>query len=375
MGVQLWTWGLTATLAGFSGPINDGEDKPVGVETKSFGKLPDGGEAKLYTLKNKHGIIVKLTDYGARIVAVEVPDRTGKVANIVLGFDSLDKYVEHTSYFGCTTGRFANRIAKGKFKLDGKEYTLAVNNGPNHLHGGKKGFDRQLWKGEPAAGMSVRFKLRSPDGDEGYPGNLDVTVLYTLNDENELTIDYTAMTDAPTVLNLTNHAYWNLAGAAPDGSVLNHKLELAAEKYVEVDDTLIPTGKLASVTGTPLDFTKPEVVGLRIEKLKEGPKSPGGYDHCFVLKERRIKPELAARIEDPKSGRVLEVHTTEPGVQFYTGNFLDGTPGSGSFQKHAAFCLETQHFPDSPNQKSFPTTELRPGQAFRSTTVHKFSAN
>ena len=375
MSVQPWVWGLTAVLATFGEPRNDGEDKPVGVETKAFGKLPDGGEAKLYTLKNKHGIVVQLTDYGARIVAVEVPDRTGKKANIVLGFDSVEKYVDHASYFGCTTGRYANRIAKGKFMLDGKPYTLAVNNGPNHLHGGKKGFDRQLWKGEPATGMSVRFKLRSPDGDEGYPGNLDVTVLYTLNDDNELTIDYTAMTDAPTVLNLTNHAYWNLAGAAPDGSILDHKLELAAEKYVEPDDTLIPTGKLAPVTGTPLDFTKPEVVGARIEKLKEGPNAPGGYDHCFVLKERRIKPELAARIEDPRSGRVLEVLTTEPGVQFYTGNFLDGSPGSGGFQKHAAFCLETQHFPDSPNQKSFPTTELRPGQAFRSTTVHKFSAN
>jgi aldose 1-epimerase len=375
MGVQLAAWGLAAALAGLDGPAAGKEDKPVGVETTSFGKLPDGGDAKLFTLKNKHGLVVKLTDYGARIVAIDCPDRAGKKANIVLGFDSAEKYVEHTSYFGCTTGRYANRIAKGKFSLDGKEYTLAVNNGPNHLHGGKVGFDRKLWKGEPATGMSVRFTHRSPDGDEGYPGNLDVTVLYTLNDENELTIDYTAMTDAPTVLNLTNHAYWNLAGATANGSILDHKLELAADKYVEPDETLIPTGKLAPVAGTPLDFTKPEVVGARIDKLKEGPGAPGGYDHCYVLKERRIKPELAARIEDPTSGRVLEVHTTEPGVQFYSGNFLDGSPGSGGFQKHAGFCLETQHFPDSPNQKSFPTTELRPGQVFRSTTVHKFSAH
>jgi Galactose mutarotase and related enzymes len=371
MRVQLGTLGLAALMA-FGAAAE--EDKPVGVQTTAFGKLPDGGEAKLFTMKNKNGIVVKLTDYGARIVAVEMPDHSGKVANICLGFDSVEKYVEHTSYFGCTTGRYANRIAKGKFTLDGKEYTLAVNNGPNHLHGGKKGFDRQLWKGEAGPGMSVRFTHRSPDGDENYPGNLDVTVVYTLTDENALTIDYTAKTDKATVLNLTNHCYWNLGGAAPDGSILNHKLELTADKYVEVDSTLIPTGKLPSVMGTPLDFTKPEVVGARIDKLKEGPDAPGGYDHCYVLRERRIKPELAARIEDPKSGRTLEVHTTEPGVQFYTGNFLDGSAGSGGFQKHGAFCLETQHFPDSPNHKEFPSTELRPGQVFRSTTVHKFSA-
>lgn len=374
MGVHLWTVGIATAMTCFGGSKNDGEDKPVGVETTSFGKLPDGGEAKLFTLKNKNGIVVKLTDYGARIVAVEAPDRTGKKANIVLGFDSVDKYVEHTSFFGCTTGRFANRIAKGKFSLDGKEYTLATNNGPNHLHGGKKGFDRQLWTGEPATGMSVRFKLRSPDGDEGYPGNLEVIVLYTLNDDDSLLIAYTATTDAPTVLNLTNHTYWNLAGASHDGSVLKQKLELSADKYVEPDDTLIPTGKLAPVAGTPLDFTKPEVIGARIDKLKEGPNAPGGYDHCYVIvTDKKVRLPQIGRVEDPESGRVLTVSTTEPGVQFYTGNFLDGSAGSGGFQKHAAFCLETQHFPDSPNQKNFPSTELRPGQTYRSWTSYGFS--
>ena len=363
---------LAAALAVMSA---DGEDKPLGVETTSFGKLPDGGEAKLYTLRNKNGLVVKLTDYGARIVAIETPDRAGKMANIVLGFDSLDKYVEHGAYFGCTTGRYANRIAKGKFSIDGKEYTLATNNNANHLHGGKKGFDRYLWKGEPGTGMSVRFTMRSPDGDEGYPGNLDVTVVYTLSDANELSIDYAAKTDKPTVLNLTNHAYWNLAGASPSNDVLKHKLHLNAEKYVEPNAELIPTGKLAPVAETPLDFTKSEVIGARIDKLKVGEGNPGGYDHCYVISTDASdrKPTLAAKVEDPDSGRVMEVRTSEPGVQLYTGNFLDGSAGNGGFNKHGAFCLETQHFPDSPNQKSFPTTELRPGKEFKSKTVHIFS--
>jgi aldose 1-epimerase len=352
----------------------DGEDKPLGVETASFGKLPDGGEAKLYTLKNKNGVVVKLTDYGARIVAVEAPDRTGKKANVCLGFDSVEKYVEHGAYFGCTTGRFANRIAKGKFTLDGKEYTLATNNNAHHLHGGKKGFDRYLWKGEPGKEMSVAFKLRSPDGDEGYPGNLDVTVVYTLSDSNELLIAYTATTDAPTVLNLTNHAYWNLAGASPTSDVLKQRVQLMADKFVEPDKELIPTGNLAPVAGTPLDFTKPEAIGTRIEKLKVGEGNPGGYDHCYVIStDKTERLPLIARVEDPESGRVMEVRTTEPGVQLYTGNFLDGAAVNGGFNKHGAFCLETQHFPDSPNQKSFPSTELRPGKKFQSWTSYAFS--
>lgn len=343
-------------------------------EQKPFGKTKDGKDVTVFTLTNGHGVKVRLIDYGATLISVETPDKAGKSANITLGFPSLAGYLERHPYFGSTVGRYGNRIAGGKFTLDGKEYKLATNNGPNHLHGGQKGFDAVLWKAQPltSGDPAVRFTYTSADGDEGYPGKLDVTVTYTLTHNNELKIDYEAKTDKPTVVNLTNHAYWNLAGAG-SGDILKHELTLAADQYLPIDDTSIPTGKPASVKGTALDFTSPHAIGERIGELKKDPHKTKGYDHCFVLRGQQGKLELAAKVKDPASGRVMEIFTTEPGVQLYCGNFLGGGAGEGGYKQHDAFCLETQHYPDSPNQPSFPTTVLRPGQTFRSTTVHKFS--
>ncbi|MBI3866504.1 MAG: galactose mutarotase [Planctomycetia bacterium] len=347
------------------------------MTNQAFGKLPDGTETKLFSITNAHGVTMKVTDYGATLVAVEAPDRNGKTANVTLGFDSAEKYAAHTSFFGCTTGRFANRIAKGRFTLDGKEYKLATNNGANHLHGGKKGFNQYVWKSERVSGPSnaegVKFSFQSPDGDEGYPGALDVTVTFLLTDKNEVRIEYTATSSKPTVLNLTNHAYWNLAGAG-SGDVLDQKLMIAADSYLAVDDGLIPTGKLTPVKGTHMDFTEPHTIGSRIAETKKGTPNPNGYDHCYVLRSQKGELALAARAEDPKSGRVMEVFTTEPAVQLYAANHLNGEASNGGSKQHWAFCLETQHYPDSPNQPSFPTTVLRPGQTYKSTTVYQFSA-
>jgi len=341
------------------------------ISKKPFGTLEDGSEVTEYTLRNSQGIIVRAIDYGGIITAVETPDRAGATANITLHCDTLDDYLKGHPYFGCIVGRFANRIAGGKFSLDGKEYTLTTNDGPNHLHGGKKGFDKHPWKAETAEtadAASITFRRTSPDGEEGYPGNLTVTVVYTLTDANELRMDYTAETDKPTVLNLTNHAYWNLAGAG-NGDVLGHELVIRADRYLPVDQTLIPLGDPKPVADTPMDFNQPTKIGARISEV------PGGYDHCYVL--TREKPEglaLCARVVEPKSGRMMEIHTTQPAVQFYSGNFLDGTVrGSGAeYKKHFGFCLETQHYPDSPNKPDYPTTVLRPGQVYRHTTVHRF---
>jgi aldose 1-epimerase len=344
------------------------------VKQESFGTTPDGIETNLFTVSNSHGLTMKLTDYGARLVALEVPDRMGKLANVTLGFNSVDKYITHTAYFGCTTGRYANRIANGRFILQGKEYKLATNTGTSHLHGGVKGFDRQVWRSaipQTKGSAGVMFLLSSRDGDEGYPGKLDVTVTYSLTDDNELEIKYSAITDKPTVLNLTNHAYWNLAGAG-SGDVLGHHMFIAADNYLPVDASLIPTGKLAPVKGTAMDFTEPQSIGSRIAETKKGVPPPGGYDHCYVLRGKKGDLALAARAEDPRSGRVMEVYTTEPAVQFYTGNFLDGGPVNGGHKQHSAFCLETQHYPNSPNQPEFPTTELKPGETYSQTTVYKF---
>lgn len=344
-------------------------------QPQSFGKLDDGTMTHKFVCKNKNGLIVELTDYGARIVAVMAPDRDGELANVALGLDSGPAYAKHSAFFGCTTGRYANRIAKGKFSLNGKTYSLATNNDPNHLHGGLKGFDRQVWKAEPIAttnAVGVKFTHRSPDGDEGYPGTLEIAVTYSLTDDDELKIEYEAQTNQATILNLTNHCYWNLGGAG-SGTVLDHQLTLNADRYVEPDATLIPTGRLLPVQGTPLDFTKTETIGARIAKLKEGEGNPGGYDHCYVINGQPGTLRLAARAYDPKSGRTMEVRTTEPGVQLYTGNFLDGSKTNGGFEQHGAFCLETQHYPDSPNRPEFPTTTLKPGETYRQTTVHKFS--
>ena len=345
------------------------------LDEKIFGRMPDGTPVKLYTLKNPNGVSVGVTEFGAIITEIHAPDRNGKDADVVLGFDNLDRYVKGHPFFGAIAGRVANRIANGRFKLDGKEYTLAKNNGPNHLHGGLKGFDKKVWKSmpRPANGheVSVEFSCFSSDGEEGYPGNLNVTVTYTLTDKNELRIDYKATTDKATPVNLTNHSYFNLAGS---GDVLGHELWLAADSYTPTDEGLIPTGEIKSVKGTPLDFTKPTTLGARYQQT--GLK-PAGYDHNFVLSSGGKSLALAARVVEPKSGRVMEVFTTEPGVQLYTANGLDGSitgVGGVVYPRHGGFCLETQHFPDSINKPTFPSVVLRPGETFKSTTIYKFSA-
>jgi aldose 1-epimerase len=305
-----------------------------------------------------------------------VPDRDGKTADVVLGFDDLKGYLAGHPYFGATVGRVANRVAGGKFSLGGKDYTLAVNNGPNSLHGGTKGFDKVVWAAKPIErpdGPAVEFSYTSRDGEEGYPGTLAVVVTYTLTDDNALKIEYKATTDKPTPVNLTNHSYFNLAGPA-SGTILGHELMLAADKYTPGDATMIPTGEIAPVTGTPLDFTAMTPIGARISQI---PGEPGGYDHNFVIKADGKSPALAARVHEPKTGRVMEVFTTEPGVQLYTSNFLDGTlKGKGGvvYKKNQAFCLETQHYPDSVHHANFPSTILEPGKTYTQTTIYKFSA-
>jgi aldose 1-epimerase len=343
------------------------------IDKSQFGKLPDGSPVTQFTLTNKNGIVAKILDYGATLTHLDVPDRNGKKADIVLGFNNLDDYVNRSPFFGATAGRYANRIAKGKFTLDGKEYTLFVNNGPNSLHGGKVGFDKHIWKAQPSEtpdGPSIKFTYVSPDGEEGYPGTLTTTCTYTLANDNSLKIQFLATTDKPTVLNLTNHSYFNLAGEGTD-TILDHVLTINADRYCVVDDTMIPTNELRPVKGTPMDFTTPHALGERIAQV------PGGYDHNYCLNSPGAAPGFAARAKDPKSGRVLEVWTTQPGVQLYTGNFLDGTlkgPSGRIYPRNAGFCLETQHYPDSPNHPDFPTAVLKPGETFDQTTIWKFSA-
>ncbi len=339
-----------------------------------FGRLPGGALVKRYTLTNGRGLLVRLINYGGIITEWHVPDRQGQLGDVVLGFDDLESYVKGHPYFGAIIGRVANRIGKGTFILHGRSFSLATNNGPNHLHGGMKGFDKVSWDSRPGPatedGASVEMTYLSRDGEEGYPGNLSVTVVYTLTEENALRIDYRATTDQATPVNLTNHTYFNLAG---QGDVLGHELMLAADLYTPVNDALIPTGEIAPVKGTPLDFTAPAKVGARLAELRT---KPVGYDHNFVLRTSDDSPALAARVTEPGSGRVLEVFTTEPAVQFYTGNFLDGTlsgKGGQTYKQHTGFCLETQHFPDAVNHENFPSIVLRPGQVFNSTTVYKFS--
>jgi aldose 1-epimerase len=341
------------------------------VRKSSFGKLPDGTAVDLYTLENANGLVAKVTNYGTIISELHVPDRDGKYGDVVLGFDNLEQYLKGHPCFGCTVGRVANRIAKGRFTLDGKTYTLAVNNGPNHLHGGLEGFDKKVWKAEPQQGAAVKFTYTSPDGEEGYPGTLMAAVTMTLTDDNGLRLDYSATTDKPTPVNLTNHSYFNLAG---HGDVLRHELMIAADYYTPSDSTLIPTGEIKAVKGTPMDFTRPQPIGSRFGHLQG---EPVGYDTNYVLNSGGKGLVLAARVYEPETGRVMEVHTTAPGVQLYTANFLDSSlTGKGGlvYRQHAAFCLETQHFPDSVNQPEFPSVILRPGQFYRQTTVFKFSA-
>jgi aldose 1-epimerase len=342
------------------------------VQSEPFGEMPDGQPIVHYSLTNRNGMRVGLINLGAIITAVDVPDREGNKANVTLHFPDFAGYLVNGPHFGGICGRYANRIAFGKFSLDGKDYLLATNNGPHHLHGGNVGFDKKVWRHERVGGddfAGVKFTYESADGEEGYPGALTVTVAYTLNDKNELRLDYAAATDKPTVLNLTNHAYWNLAGAA-NGTVHDHELTLFCDKYLPVDKDAIPTGELADVAGTPMDFRQPHKIGERIEQTVNG---NGGYDHCYVINGTYGELRPAAKLIEPVSGRVLEISTTEPGIQLYTGNFLNGTPETGNAVKHGAFCLEAQHFPDSPNRPEFPTTVLKPGETYTRTTVHKFS--
>lgn len=364
--------GQTACAAANDNKVADGKTKMT-VQSSDFGKTSDGEKVTLFTCTNKNGLVLKLTDFGAIVVSLETPDRQGKMANVNMGFDKIDGYLGAHPYFGSTVGRYCNRIAKGSFTLNGKTYTLAKNNGDNHLHGGIKGFNKVMWKAttvENKDAVGVKFAYTSKDGEEGYPGNLSVTVEYLLTNNNELSVAFRATTDADTPVNLTNHNYWNLAGAG-SGSILDHEVTLMADKYLPVDDGLIPTGKLADVAGTPLDFTKPHAIG---ERIKQTTGDPQGYDHCFVLRNSTGKMALAARVKDPKSGRVMEISTTQPAIQFYSGNFLDGSAAGGGYAQHHGFCLETQHYPDSPNQPAFPTTILKPGQEFVQTTIHRFFA-
>lgn len=348
------------------------------IEKKAFGTTPDGHPVDVYTMTNSRGVEVRAINYGGIIVYLRVPDKAGKLGDVVLGYDNLEQYLENKPHFGAIIGRYANRIAKGEFTVDGVTYRLAKNNGPNSLHGGVKGFDKVLWQAEPfesTQGVGVIFTYTSRDGEEGFPGNLKTKVSYTLTEQNELQFDYEATTDKATPVNLTQHSYFNLAGEG-SGDVLTHEVLLNADRFTAVDSTLIPTGELRPVKGTPLDFTKPTAIGARINDTYEQMVIAKGYDHNFVLNRKGNGLELAASVHAPKSGRVLEVYTTEPGVQFYTGNFLEGS-GVGKhghiYGKYHAFCLETQHFPDSPNHPGFPTTILRPGQTYRSRTVYKFS--
>jgi aldose 1-epimerase len=352
-----------------------------GTAKSSWGKTPDGAEVELYTLKNKGGIEVAITTYGGAVVSLKAPDRHGTLEDVVLGYDSLDGYVNDKVYFGAIIGRYANRIGHAKFTLDGKAYTLAKNNGENTLHGGIKGFNKAVWTAKEIAaknGQALELTYLSKDGEEGFPGNLQVRVVYTLTDSNELEIEYSATTDKDTVVNLTNHSYFNLLGVGPGtGDVLGHVLMIEADKFTPVDSGLIPTGELRDVAGTPFDFRKPTAIGARINEDNEQLKLAGGYDHNFVLRRKMGDPiSLAARVVEPASGRILEVWTTEPGMQLYTGNFLDGSihgKGGVVYTKHMAFCLETQHFPDSPNHPKFPTTELKPREHYHTTTIYKFS--
>jgi aldose 1-epimerase len=352
-----------------------------GGESTAFGTLANGESARLFTLRNAHGIEVQLTNYGGIITSLKTPDRAGRFSDIVLGYDNLAGYVANSPYFGAIVGRYANRIARGHFTLDGATYTLAVNNGPNSLHGGLRGFDKVIWRARPfqnSEGQSVALDYTSADGEEGYPGTVHTTVTYTLTPDDRLIVDYQATTDKATPINLSQHSYWNLAGNA-SRDILGHVLTINADATTPVDSTLIPTGEIAPVDGTPFDFRTPTAIGARIEQRQNTQIRYGnGYDHNWVLNRGGAASDalvLAARVVEPTSGRTMEISTTEPGLQFYSGNFLDGTitgKGGAVYKFRYGLALETQHFPDSPNHPNFPSTILRPGQEYRSRTVFKF---
>jgi aldose 1-epimerase len=347
-------------------------EEKMEVVKESFGKTEDNQEVFLYTLTNANGVVARVTNYGCILTSLSVPDKDGNFEDIVLGFDNLQSYLDGHPYFGAIVGRYGNRIAKGKFSVDGMEYTLAVNNGENHLHGGLVGFDKVVWEVEEVVsnekGQSILFSYLSKDMEEGYPGNLTVKILYSLTADNEFTIEYEATTDKACPVNLSHHSYFNLN--AGKSNVHDHEMMINADRYVVVDESLIPTGELRPVEGTPMDFLTPHTIGSRIEQVE------GGYDHTYVLNESSSDMILVARVTEPVSGRIMEVFTSEPGVQFYTGNFLDGTlTGKNGivYEKQFGFCLETQHFPDSPNQPDFPSTLLRPGETYFHLTRYKFS--
>jgi len=348
------------------------------IKQEPFGTTKDGKPAILYTLRNANGVTTRITNYGGIVISLTAPDRNGKLDDVVLGYDNLAGYLQKTPYFGCLVGRYGNRIANGTFTLDGQTYNLATNNGPNALHGGIVGFDKVLWKARPYEsdkGPALELTYVSKDGEEGYPGTLTVTAVYTLTADNALRLDYTATTDKATVVNLTQHSYFNLAGQG-NGDILGHQVVINADAFTPVDSTLIPTGDIRPVKGTPFDFTTPHTIGARINQPDEQLKFGGGYDHNWVLgKPLANDLFLAATVTEPTSGRVLEVWTTEPGLQFYCGNFLDGTITGKSgkvYQYRYGFCMEPQHFPDSPNKPLFPTTVLRPGDTYRHTMMYKF---
>ncbi|SEI03821.1 aldose epimerase family protein [Pseudomonas asplenii] len=353
-------------------------------EHKAFGKTQDGTAIEQYVLRNSHGLQATVITYGGILQSLKVPDKNGKFEDVVLGFDDVQGYQNGTAFFGATIGRYGNRLAKGAFELDGKRYQVPLNDGPNALHGGAQGFDKRVWKAQPVKSkdsVGVKLSYLSKAGEMGFPGNLNVEVTYSLNDNNELRIEYKASTDQPTVLNLTNHSYFNLAGAG-NGDVLKQLATLHASQYTPVNSTLIPTGELAPVTGTPFDFRQPTAIGQHIKddhpQLKFAEPKQGGFDHNWVLDAKGDVSKLAADVRDPQSGRRLQLYTSEPGVQFYTSNFLDGTVKGKAGKTYAhwgAFTLETQHYPDSPNQPSFPTTRLDPGQTYAQKTILKFSAN
>jgi aldose 1-epimerase len=347
------------------------------ISQQPFGRTPDGQTVELYTLRNASGMEAKIMTYGGTVISLTAPDRNGKMADVVLGYDNLAGYLKESPYFGCLVGRYGNRIAKGKFTLNGKSYTLATNNYPNHLHGGIKGFDKVVWDARVIAsltGPTLELRYVSKDGEEGYPGTLTIRAAYRLTEDNGLRLDYTATTDQDTVVNLTQHSYFNLAGK---GDILGHVVKMPADRYTPVDETLIPTGELPSVAGTPFDFRNPTAIGARIGDANEQLKFGKGYDHNWVFSKRIGDLTTLAEVYEPTTGRVLEVLSTEPGLQFYSGNFLDGTltgKNKWTYQFRNGFCMEPQHYPDSPNQPKFPTVVLKPGQTYRNTIIYRFSA-
>jgi aldose 1-epimerase len=346
------------------------------ITKQSFGTSPDGKPVDIFTLRNRRGMEARICNYGGIVTSLKVPDRNGQFGDVVLGYDSLDGYIKSSPYFGCLVGRYGNRIAKGKFKLNGQEYTLVTNNYPNALHGGTRGFDKVVWDAKILAtpeGPGLELRYVSKDGEEGYPGNLSVTAVYTLTEDNGLKLDYDATTDKDTVVNLTQHSYFNLAQR---GNILGHVVMMPADRFTPVDSTLIPTGELRPVQGTPFDFRTPTAIGARIEQDDQQLKFGKGYDHNWVFTKKLNQLTLLARVTEPTTGRVLEVLSTEPGLQFYSGNFLDGTitgKGGWTYQFRNGFCMEPQHYPDSPNHPAFPTTVLKPGQVYRNTIIYRFS--